>query len=364
MLDAPVSREGRGAVPEENRGGAEGGGASDWRRGDPETALRAFPALIPQAFLDLVSGAETAGDSAGAAALRRQLSPTEGENALDPCERPDPLGEASHCVFPRLVHQYENRVLLLSTGRCLGYCRYCFRRSFAAEGFGFISEKETDEICGYIDAHGEVDEVLVSGGDPMSAPFSRVESLLRRLRNVRPSLLIRLCTRAPIFAPGLFTRGVVSVLRGLRPLWVIPHVNHPAELGPPQRECLSRCIDSGVSVQSQTVLLRGVNDDALVLSRLFNSLVRLGVKPGYLFQCDLAPGTSGFRVPLDEALCLWKDLVKTLSGLSLPRFAVDLPGGGGKFPLAAAAFADNIVSCSGGRLVVETDDKKVYTYPV
>ncbi len=341
---------------------SSGPNGRDWRTENPGKVQSSFPCRIPPAFASLIAAAENSGDAGAADALKRQVCPSPGEGLITGNERSDPLGEASHCVFPRLVHQYKNRVLLLSTGRCIGYCRYCFRRSFGAGNYGFISDEETEQVCGYIAGNPEIDEILVSGGDPMSAPFRKLEALFSKIRGARPSLLIRLCTRAPVFAPEIFTPKKLKTLKSFRPLWIIPHINHPEELGSAQRKCLSAFIDAGIPVQSQTVLLQGVNDDSGILCRLFKDLTCLGVKPGYLFQCDLAPGTSCFRVPLKKGLSIWKELRKELSGLSLPSFAVDLPGGGGKFPLSVAALVENIVSCTNNELIIRCDDGKVYTY--
>ena len=325
-----------------------------WREAAPADAVAGFPVAVPPAFAELIAEAEKAGDTDAAAALRREVCPSQEESAVLPCETSDPLGEARHAVLPRLVHQYKSRVLLLSTPRCIGYCRYCFRRSFASleAGAGLVAGEELEEACRYIEARAEIEEVLVSGGDPLSAPFDALLSLLARLRKIRPQLVLRLCTRAPIFAPHLFTEERVAALRELRPLWLIPHINHPAELGLKQRECVNLFVDGGIPVFSQSVLLRGVNDSVSVLHELFATLVRIGVKPGYLFQCDMAPGTAHFRVPLTQSLALWRELVNELSGLNRPAFAVDLAGGGGKFPLAAAAFKDDILSCSDEGIVL------------
>ena len=334
---------------------------TSWREAEPAAAVASFPFAVPPAFAELIVQAEKAGDVEAAAALRREVYPSQDEGAVLPAETSDPLGEARYAVLPRLVHQYKSRVLLLSTPRCIGYCRYCFRRSFAsqqAEG-GLIAGDELEEACRYIASHPEIEEALVSGGDPLSAPFEALQGLLARLRQIRPQLVLRLCTRAPVFAPELFTEKRVAALRALRPLWLIPHINHPAELGPEQRECLSRFVEAGIPVFSQTVLLQGVNDSVPCLRTLFAALVRVGVKPGYLFQCDLAPGTGHFRVPLTKALALWRELAHELSGLTRPAFAVDLPAGGGKFPLAAAAFKDDIVSCDDEGIVISSQPPAV-----
>ena len=326
---------------------------ASWRNEEPASAVADFPFAVPPAFAELIEAAEKAGNADAAAALSREVYPSAEESMISPVESSDPLGEARHAVLPRLVHQYKSRVLLLSTSRCIGYCRYCFRRSFAAQktDSGLISGDELEEACRYIETHVEIEEALVSGGDPLSASFEDLVGLLSRLRQIRPQLVLRLCTRAPVFAPHLFSEERVAALRKLRPLWLIAHINHPAELGLKQTECLARFVEAGIPVFSQTVLLRDVNDNVSVLHELFALLVQLGVKPGYLFQCDLAPGTGHFRVPLTQSLALWRELVKALSGLSRPAFAVDLPNGGGKFPLSAAAFKDDIISFGDEELI-------------
>ncbi len=335
--------------------------ASDWREDTAGTGAVYLPVGIPKAFQTLIDEAAT---PSSAAALSRQIVPSGEERDIKSGETADPLGESRYCVTPRLVHQYPNRVLLLTTGACLGYCRYCFRRTFTGRGIGFIGPGELAEVLDYLVANPAVQEILVSGGDPLVATDGELVELLSAIRRVRPDLLLRLCTRANVFAPERFTDSLVSRLRGLRPLWVIPHINHPAELGRAQTDSLRKLVDSGIPIQSQTVLLRGVNDSATTLADLFHRLVCLGVKPGYLFQCDLALGVSSFRVPLSEGMAIWRTLRELLSGLSLPEYAVDLPGGGGKFPLSVPALCDRIAdSPERDVLAVHGLDGKVYTYP-
>lgn len=335
-------------------------GEVDWRSDDAEGGVY-LPVGIPPAFQRLI---DTAPSSQTASALKREVMPSEAEVSVSPEETADPLGEARYLVTPHLVHQYANRVLLLATGKCVGYCRYCFRRNFTARSEGYIGQDELEKVCAYLELTPAVQEILVSGGDPLSGTGDELRSLLARIRASRPDILIRLCTRAPVYAPELFTDDLLYYLRSIRPLWVIPHINHPAELGPDQADCLQRIVDSGISVQSQTVLLRDVNDSPALLADLFHRLVTIGVKPGYLFQCDLAKGTSDFRVPLEQGLSIWKALRGMLSGLSLPEFAVDLPGGGGKFPLSVPALADKVCAFpTSGDFQVYGNDGKVYTYP-
>lgn len=332
----------------------------NWRDEPSSSEVIPLPEYVSPAFRALIASA----DPAAAQALKLQVTASDKEQSVSHEERSDPLGEARYCVTPYLVHQYRNRVLLLSTGRCISYCRYCFRREFTARSSGFISNEQIKTVIDYLTEHTEVQEILVSGGDPMSGSFGEIQYLLKALHAVRSDLLIRLCTRAPIFAPELFTEECIHMLRSVRPLWVIAHINHPAELGKPQRHALTRCIDSGIPVQTQTVLLHGINDAPAVLAELFHTLVCLGVKPGYLFQTDLAHGTAHFRVPLEEAGKIWKELQLRLSGLSLPQFAVDLPNGGGKFPLSALLRYDDIAApLHNNRFSARGIDGKVYTYP-
>lgn len=336
-------------------------GFGDWREADPAGDPGSFslPESVPEAYRALI---EAALSTPAEAALRRQVEPSDFEGVVSPNESADPLGEARYLVTPRIVHQYRNRVLLLSSGRCLGYCRYCFRRGYTARAEGFIGDAELEPVLAYLASHGEVEEILVSGGDPLSGSEEELRALLGRIRSVRPSLVIRLCTRAPIFAPERLSESLVCFLRGLRPLWLIPHVNHPAELGPAQRAAFARVLDAGIPIQSQTVLLKGINDEPRVLATLFNQLVALGIKPGYLFQCDLAPGTGHFRVPLADGLSIWRELRRLCSGLSLPVFAVDLPGGGGKYPLSELAVSETDRMPRPDTLRVIGIDGKVYTY--
>lgn len=333
-----------------------------------KSAEKELPCQISPYYSGLLNrlGAAAPGNPAAAAAfaaINRQCTPTAAEKNIMECELEDPLGASSYMVTPRLVRQYRNRCLLLSTSICFTYCRFCFRRNFTGQKTAFISDEEIQQVCQWLSAHPEIQEILISGGDPLTAPDSALENLFQNLRQARPGILIRLCTRAPVFAPERFTPEFLNLLRKNKPLWVIPHINHPAEISaewsPESYRCLNSIIEAGIPVQSQTVLLRGINDRVPVLAELFENLVRIGVKPGYLFQGDLAKGTGHFRVPLDEGVKLYNQLKKELSGLSLPVYAVDLPGGGGKVNIPATRFVKE-----GGRWKHTDANGKVWYYPV
>ena len=312
----------------------------NWREfSAAETADFEQPVLVSSAFQKLIQEAEPEDSKA----LRLQVEPSACEKTACSYETADPLGEQKYCITPYLVHQYENRVLLITTGKCLSYCRYCFRRGLTARSQNFIGEEELKTVIGYIKKNPSITEILVSGGDPLSGGFKKLETVLKKLRAVKDDLLIRLCTRAPIFAPELFTEELLDLLKKTKPLWLIPHINHTAELGKEQKRALNACIEAGIPIQSQTVLLKGINDNENTLIKLFHSLACMGIKPGYLFQLDPAAGTSHFRVPLKEALDLWERVEPKLSGLSRPQFAADLPEGGGKYPLSALIYSKKII---------------------
>ncbi len=315
--------------------------------------------LISSEFLKLIDETTSIEEKQ---ALKRQVFFDEKEMETSEGENADPLGEINHTISPILVHQYKNRVLLLATGKCFSHCRYCFRKSYTARPKSFISHSELKEVISYLKENSYIKEILISGGDPLTASFEELKYLLTTLRRTFPSLIFRLCTRSPIFAPSIFSKELLSLLEDVKPLWIIPHINHSAELGESQRKCLKDILKKGIPMQSQTVLLKGINDDEQTLISLFNNLTMLGIKPGYLFQLDMAFGTSHFRVPLKKALLLWKNMENELSGLSRPTFAVDLPSGGGKFPLSVVSFQKRFVYDGKNIISVTNEDNKVYTY--
>jgi lysine 2,3-aminomutase len=320
-----------------------------------------------------------AGDTKALAALEKQLFASSAEQTVLPCETADPLGAHRYQVTPRAVHQYKNRILLLTTGRCFSNCRYCFRRCSDVRGTGFITAKEAETVCAYLEQHPEVQEILFSGGDCLTGTDEALAGLVSAFRKAHAGstgsaaftdrLLIRICTRAPVFAPERVTPRLIELFRSNRPLWVIPHINHPAEISevysPETVRVLGALVDAGIPVQSQTVLLRGVNDSVDVLAELFRKLTAMGIKPGYLFQGDLAPGTSHFRVPIQEGVRLYESLRRELSGLSTPVYAVDLPGGGGKVNLMQLDpdLMDVKVRKDGGAYRFTDRDGNRWSYP-
>jgi lysine 2,3-aminomutase len=302
--------------------------------------------------------------------LRRQVVPRAEEFLPTSWDRRDPLGEEDLEVVPFLVHRYRDRVLLLATDRCASYCRFCTRKRMVGQGPTPTWEHLQPAIA-YIEAHPEIHEVIVSGGDSMMLGDDRVSSLLSSLRRIAHLDVIRIASRMLAFCPQRVTPALVRILRGdddvvgpagtAGPVtYWLSHFNHPRELeSHDTARAIAALVDGGIPVLNQTVLLRGVNDDTNTLMTLCRRLTRLRARPYYLHQCDLAPGTDHFRVPLDEARTLHASLRGHLSGISIPTFVIDLPGGRGKAPLAP----EPVVSVDDDKFTLRSYRGELVEYP-
>jgi lysine 2,3-aminomutase len=300
--------------------------------------------------------------------LRKQFIPDPREALPDPFALDDPLGEAHYRAAPRLVHQYRDRALLLAGGSCGGYCRHCFRRVRMRNAGDFIGrgssgEGELTPVLAYLKAHAEIREILISGGDPLTAGDEDLDRLFRKIRQARPGIMFRLCTRMPLTVPQRLGPESIALFARYRPLRLVVHINHPRELAASARRGLAACVEAGLPVHTQTVLLRGINDRAETLAELFRECLNLGLSPYYLFQPDLAPGTAHFRLPLTEGLALYRELKTLISGLGLPVYAVDLPGGGGKIPLHEGSIAAEKEDPRGRVYLLKGPGDKLYPYP-
>ncbi len=287
-----------------------------------------------------------------------QVIPSPAENHVLPLELSDPLGEERHRAGRRTVRQYRSRVLVRATGECFLHCRHCYRRSLLPGERDFITPSDMQELQRLLREHQEVREVLVSGGDPLTAPDHALQELFQTIRAIPRPILIRLCTRAPVVLPSRVTHELVGLLRSSRPLQVVLQINHPVELSEAFRNAALMLLDAGIPIHSQTVLLRNINDSADTLVALFSGLVQVGIHPYYLFQGDLAAGTSHFRVPLSKGLALYETLRQQLSGLELPRYAVDAPGGGGKIYLP-----EGVVERRGNTWILKAANGSRHEYP-
>lgn len=288
-----------------------------------------FPMRVTPYYLGLASKTDPS------CPIRKQAVPVAEESVRVPGDLEDPLGEVAHEVAPHLVQRYPDRCLLLATDRCAVYCRFCTRSRMVGDGGGAVSMKALEPAFAYLRAHPEVRDVIVSGGDPLAMSTDRLVRLVAELRTI-PSLdTIRLATRVPVTLPQRVTPELVRALRAHHPLWVMTHFNHPKELTKESERALRRLVDAGFPVMNQTVLLRGINDDAATLEALFRGLVRWRVRPYYLLQMDPVQGTSHLRTPLAAGLKIVGELQGRLTGIALPKFIVDTPGGRGKVPLVA-----------------------------
>ena len=265
--------------------------------------------------------------------IRRQAVPRIEELTVAPYELSDPLGEEKYKVTSRLIHRYTDRVLFLATDTCAMYCRHCFRRNFTSQHRGPAHNDEVRSAADYISVHTEVKEVIFSGGDPLMLDTARLERFLSAFKDAREDIIFRIGTRMPVVMPSRIDDELTAMLSRFKPLFVMTQYNHPRECTEVSIRNIEKFIDAGIPVLNQAVLLKKVNDSVPVLEELFHCLVRHRIKPYYLFQGDLAPGTAHLRVSLRKGLDLMKELRRRISGLALPVYAVDLPGGGGKIPL-------------------------------
>lgn len=265
--------------------------------------------------------------------VRRQAVPVRSESVEVPGDLRDPLGEEAHEVAPHLVQRYPDRALLLATDRCSVYCRFCTRSRMVGQGGGAKPLSALEPAFAYLRAHPEVRDVILSGGDPLVMSDARIESILLRLAEIPSVRWVRVATRTPVTLPQRITEALCRTLRAHPAVWVMTHFNHPKELSALSRAALGRLVDHGLPVMNQSVLLRGVNDDAATLETLFTELVANRVRPYYLLQADPVRGTGHLRTPLSRGLELMAALQGRVSGLAVPKFIVDTPGGMGKVPL-------------------------------
>jgi len=266
--------------------------------------------------------------------IRRQFVPDPREAAPVAGDLCDPLGEAEHEVAPGLIRRYPDRALLLVSDRCAGHCRFCTRRRWVGRGGGVSSPERLAPALEYLARHPEVKDVILSGGDPLVMSTRRLVAIVASVRGIPSVETIRLATRVPAVLPQRVTEELLVALRPWHPLWVMTHFNHPRELGAEARAACRRLAEAGFPVMNQTVLLRGVNDRVSVLVELFRGLVRERVRPYYLMQMDPVAGTGHLRTRLEVGRQLLGELQGRLSGIAIPRFVVDTPGGHGKVLVA------------------------------
>ena len=299
---------------------------ADARAAIERVAERYAIAITPD-VLDAIDRADPADP------IARQYVPTAAELETTPEERADPIGDDSHAPVKGVVHRYPDRALLKPTHACAVYCRFCFRRETVGPGGEALDLAALDAAIAHIAATPAIREVILTGGDPLVLSPRRLRDLIERLSAIEHVDWLRVHTRVPVADSGRVTPELVEALKAGKTIWAAVHVNHARELTPAALAACAKLVDAGIPLVSQTVLLKGVNDDADTLDTLFRALVKNRIKPYYLHHGDLAPGTSHFRTTLDDGRALMRTLRGRLSGLAQPTYVLDIPGGAGKIPV-------------------------------
>lgn len=292
--------------------------------------------------------------------LRRTVIPVADEFLRTRGEADDPLGEDHSSPVPGLVHRYPDRVLLLVTNFCSVYCRYCTRaRMVGAVGERSIRKHDLEAALGYIERTPAIRDVLLSGGDPLSLDDERLDWILGRLRRIPHVEFVRIGSKQPVVQPQRVTPALARILKRYHPLWMSLHFTHPDEITPEVAEACGRLADAGIPLGSQTVLLRGVNDDVATMTRLVHGLLRIRVRPYYLYQCDPISGSSHFRTPVEQGLAIIRALRGHTTGYAVPTYVIDAPDGGGKIPLSP----DYVLGRDGDDLLLTNYAGGQYRYP-
>jgi lysine 2,3-aminomutase len=292
--------------------------------------------------------------------IRKQVIPRSDESVVSEEEMLDSLGEDEHSPIPGLVHRYPDRVLFLVTDRCASYCRYCTRSRLVSNAQDYNFHPEYEMGLRYIEAHPEIRDVLLSGGDPLLLSDKKIEHLLSRLRAIPHVEFIRVGSRIPVFLPQRITPELCAVLKKHGPIWMSIHVNHPKECTAELRAACEQLSFAGVPLGNQSVLLRGVNDDAEVMKALVHRLLRMRVRPYYLYQMDLITGGSHFKVDVRKGMEIIRALRGHTTGYAVPQYVIDAPGGGGKVPINP----EYVESITDDEVVFRNYEGRVFRYPL
>jgi lysine 2,3-aminomutase len=291
--------------------------------------------------------------------VRRQAIPRIEELRLSKNDMVDPCGEDKNSPVPGLVHRYPDRVLLLVTDQCATYCRYCTRRRLVGSNERPITQGNFEEVLKYLKSRKKIRDVLLSGGDPLLLENERLEEILSRLRAIPHIELLRIGTRAPVTLPQRITAGLVRMLKKFHPLMISIHFTHPKEITDSVKRACSELADGGIPLGSQTVLLKGINDKPYIMKKLVQELLRIRVRPYYIYQCDLATGTEHFRTSVATGIQIIEKLRGYTTGYAVPTYVVDAPGGGGKIPLEPVY----LVSRGKGKVILRNYEGKIFEYP-
>ena len=290
--------------------------------------------------------------------IRKQAVPRLDESSVSTCEMTDPCGEDTHSPVPGLVHRYPDRVLLIVTDACAMYCRYCTRKRMVGFEHPPMNAENFEAAYKYIRSKKSIRDVLISGGDPLMLKTEVLEGYLARLRAIPHVEIIRIGTRVPVTLPMRVDAELVAMLKKYNPVFMSIHFSHPREITPETTAACNMLADAGIPLGSQTVLLKGVNDRTAVIKKLMHELLKIRVRPYYLYQCDMAVGTSHFRTPISVGINIIEELRGHTSGYAVPTFVVDAPGGGGKIPVAPTY----MLSQAKGKVTLRNYEFKTFNY--
>ena len=290
--------------------------------------------------------------------IRKQAVPSALELHKASADLEDPLHEDSDSPVPGLTHRYPDRVLFLITDQCSMYCRHCTRRRFAGQKDSASPTERIDRCIEYIAKTPQVRDVLLSGGDALLVSDDRLEYIISRLRAIPHVEIIRIGSRTPVVCPQRITPELVNMLKKYHPIWLNTHFTHPSEITEESAAACARLADAGIPLGNQTVLLRGINDCTYVMKKLMHGLVKMRVRPYYIYQCDLSMGIEHFRTPVSKGIEIIENLRGHTSGYAVPTFVVDAPGGGGKTPV----MPNYVISQSPNRVVLRNYEGVITTY--
>ncbi len=290
--------------------------------------------------------------------VRLQAIPRIQENSIAPSDLPDPLNEDTDSPVPGMTHRYPDRVLLLLTDQCGVYCRHCTRRRKAGENDAPMPDENVNQALKYIEEHPEIRDVILSGGDPLTLSDERLDEVLGKLAKIKHLDIVRIGSRLPVTLPQRIDEGLLTVLKKYKFVWLNTHFNHPHEITPTSIKGLAALAEAGVVLGNQSVLLKGINDNVDVMKQLVHDLVRNRVRPYYIYQCDLSEGISHFRTPVSRGIEIIESLRGHTSGLCVPTFVVDAPGGGGKIPV----MPNYLISQMPGRVILRNYEGLISAY--
>jgi len=312
-----------------------------------------MPLAITPHFLSLVDKDNTE------CPLRRQVVPSLEEFRVSAYDLLDPCGEDKDMVVPGLVHRYPDRVVIFLTNICAIYCRFCTRRRLVGKSSHTLSEEEMRPIYDYLRKNEKIRDVLISGGDPLLLPDEKLEEVLKNLHRIEHIEILRIGTRVPVALPQRINLTLCQMLKKYHPLYLNIHFNHPGEISRETKLACQLLADHGIPLGSQTVLLKGINDSPKVMMKLMHELLKIRVRPYYIYQCDLAVGTEHFRTPISTGLRIMSALRGYTSGLACPTYVIDAPGGGGKVPINV----DYVISRTRKRIIFKNYQGRVFVYP-